>query len=151
MKTYWHIAGAGSGDHCRLTIGYLTLKTAGAHWRRSTRLISCHFEMWAMWAIGQRNLNRSTPFVQCFICSAVYVHMYRYTVLYKVIYKVDFWWPTLPTNAESLALARLLVWAMWVKNIAHTIAHIAHNCHNYHTNLLGYIKDSFTASIFMVF
>ena len=47
---------------------------------------------------------------------------------------------TLPTNADSLVLARHLVWAMWAKNIAHTMTHIAHNCHNYHTNLLKIIK-----------
>jgi len=58
---------------------------------------------------------------------------------------------TLPTNAQNVGAARFLVWAMWVKNIAHTIAHIAHNCHNYHTKLVKIIKDSFTGSIFMVF
>jgi len=50
---------------------------------------------------------------------------------------------TLPTNAQNVGAARLLVWAMWAKNIAHTIAHIAHNCHNYHTNLVNYNKIMF--------
>ena len=43
-----------------------------------------------MWAIGQRNLNRSTPFVQYFLAALYTYTVYGYTVLYEVIYKVDF-------------------------------------------------------------
>ena len=93
-----------------------------------------------MWAIKNAILNRSTPFIQCFFAALYTYTVYEYTVLYKVIHNFDFRRPTLPTSAQNVGAAKLLLWAMWAKNIAHTIAHIAHNCHNYHTNLLGYIK-----------